>query len=71
MPKKTQKPPEEKAEEPVVEDGKYAPTELQVMCLRQQELLTLRVAMMNEGVDSISKLDVMLSRINQRIKELQ
>lgn len=54
-----------------VEDGKHVPTELEVLCGRQVELLTLRAAMMNEGVDSISKLDVMLSRVNQRISELR
>lgn len=37
---------------------------------RQQELLSLREAMTREGVDSISKLDALLSQVNEEVRKL-
>lgn len=69
--------PEQQAEEELEEsteieesDGAHVLTELETMCERQSELLSLRSAMVNEGVDSISKLDAMLGQVNQRIVDL-
>lgn len=44
--------------------------EREVLLERQLELQGLRNAMATEGVDSISKLDVMLSQVNERIRQL-
>ncbi len=38
--------------------------------LRQSELLELRGAMLEEGVDSISKLDALLSQANEEVRKL-
>lgn len=47
-----------------------APSELDVQLERQAQLLELRDRMTSEGIDSISKLDALLSQVNQRVKEL-
>lgn len=45
-------------------------TPLSVARERQEELLALREAMVREGVDSISKLDVLLSQANEEVRKL-
>ena len=37
---------------------------------RQAELLALREAMTSEGIDSISKLDALLSQANEEVRKL-
>src|SRR5687767_518254 len=46
------------------------PTELENAKARQAHLLDLRKRMTDEGIDSVGKLDVLLSQVNQRVAEL-
>ena len=43
---------------------------LEVAQARQAELLELRSLMLSEGVDSISKLDAILSQVNEEVRRL-
>lgn len=45
-------------------------TELERATDRQKELLDLRGKMASEGIDSISKLDALLSEVNERVRKL-
>lgn len=45
-------------------------SEQAVLTSRQEELLRLRQAMTSNGIDSIGKLDVLLSQVNSRLAEL-
>lgn len=66
--KKSPKKPVAPATETAAAD--VGPSELERAQARQRELLDLGDRMAKEGVDSKSKLDVLLSQVNQRVKEL-
>ena len=46
------------------------PSQLEVAQARQAQLLELRGLMFAEGVDSISKLDAILSQVNEEVRKL-
>jgi len=53
-----------------VERLTVAPELMHPLLIRQQELLSLRGRMTSEGIDSISKLDALLSQINEEVRKL-
>ena len=61
-----------KVDEKVEEVQEVEETEIKVgpsaLELRRQALLSLRGSMVAEGVDSIGKLDVLLSQVNEQLR---
>lgn len=63
----------EEAKEEAVEEVQViekAPTEAEVHLIRKERLESLRAALVSEGIDTIGKLDVLLSQVNERLRQL-
>lgn len=71
-PRKTPLPDEEPTTEELetIEEEVVEESELENQLKRQKGLLLLRELMVNEGFDTLGKLDVVLSQVNQRVAEL-
>ncbi len=63
-------PVEDLTPEPVEVPVQSVPSALDRALARQAELLALREAMTSEGIDSISKLDALLSQANEEVRKL-